>query len=134
MSSPFCTASTIGARSSSGIDSPVQGLLSSIGGMDNCGLSGAGRGATSFKETVVSRPFLKRMCAYCGVAWIRSASSTKGSYLLWRTCLRINTVPGELSHEGTDIPRTERLEKFRKRSWGVVFVAVQSRERMECKT
>ena len=45
---------------------------------------------------------------------MRSASSTTGSYLLDLLCLRTNTVDEELSHEGAEIPKAERLWKQRK--------------------
>ena len=40
---------------------------------------------------------------------MRSASSTTGSYLLDLLCLRTSTVDEELSQEGAEIPKAERL-------------------------
>ena len=62
---------------------------------------------------------------------MRSASSTTGSYLLDLLCLRTSTVDEELSQEGAEIPKAERLWKQRKRSCGVEFVVVQNRDRTE---
>ena len=65
---------------------------------------------------------------------MRSASSTTGSYLLALLCLHTNTVDEELSQEGAEIPKAERLWKQRKHSCGVEFVVVQSRDQTEWST
>ena len=42
--------------------------------------------------------------------------------------------PGVPSHEGTELPEDDLRGKPRKRSWGVSFVVVHIRERIECNT
>ena len=41
---------------------------------------------------------------------------------------------GEDIQEGTEVSRVERRLNVKNRSWGVVLVAVHSKERMECNT
>ena len=65
---------------------------------------------------------------------MRLASPTTRSYLLDLLCLRTSTVDEELSQEGAEIPKAERLWKQKKRSCGVEFVVVQSRDRTDGST
>ena len=92
------------------------------------------KGATSRNETMTSRPFCNLTRAWVGEAWMSSTSSTRKLFLLVRTW-RFNKIgPGEDSQDGTDVPRVKRQLNVKNRSWGVVLVAVHSKERMECNT
>ena len=55
----------------------------------------------SLIETVLSRPFDNFTCAYWGLAWRSSASSTSELYLLFWTCFLTNILPCSLIWEGT---------------------------------
>ena len=55
----------------------------------------------SLIEAVLSRSFYNFTCAYWGLTWRSSASSTSELYLLLRTCFLTNILPGLLNREGT---------------------------------
>ena len=91
-----------------------------------------GQGARSETETVTSLPLLSRTFAKLGLASSSSTSSTKGSclFLIKR---QSNISPGCINQLGRVRPTMLRLSKPRKRSCGVAFVALQNKDRTECK-
>ena len=91
-----------------------------------------GQGARFETETVISLPLLSQTFAKLGLASSSSNSSTKGS-CLFLTKRRSNTGPGFTNQLGRVRLTMLRLSKPRKRSCGVAFVAVQSKDRTECK-
>lgn len=91
--------------------------------------SGIPLGANCRRDTVDSDPSFLRIWAYCGLASSNSTSSTGSSYLLVLTFLLASTGPG-VNQDGKETPLVERRGWLKNRSWGVEFVAVQSRERI----
>ena len=108
-----------------------EGRFESVGGM---GSGDLGRGARSLSETVSSLPHGYLTFALVGFTETSSTSETSGSYFDLLTCRRTRTGPVSVSHEGRVFSRIARRSKDTKRSWGVVFVAVQSRDRWQSKT
>ena len=98
------------------------------------GQGGDGHGDNSFRDTVDSLPSGYRMCAYAGFTLVNSTSSTSGSFLLLRTNRLSITLPGADNQVGKEDPQGERRWNPKNLSWGVVFVAVESKDLIECST
>ena len=95
---------------------------------------GGGHGDKSFGDTVDSLPYGYRMCAYAGFTLVNSTSSTSGSFLLFRTNRLSITLPGADNQVGKEDPQGERRCNPKNLSWGVVFVAVESKDLIEGST
>ena len=71
------------------------------------------------------------MCAYAGFTLVNSMS---GSFLLLRTNRLRITLLGADNQVGKVDPQGERHWNPKNLSWGVVFVAVESKDLIECST
>ena len=98
------------------------------------GQGGDGHGDKSFRDTADSLPSGYRMCAYAGFTLVNSTSSTSGSFLLLRTNRLSITLPGVDNQVGKEDPQGERRWNPNNLSCGVVFVAVESKDLIECST
>ena len=91
-----------------------------------------GQSARTETETVSSLQFFSQTLTELGLASSSSTSSTNG-LCLFLTKRRCNTGPSCINQLGRVESTMLRLFKPRKRSCGVAFAAVQSKDRTECK-
>ena len=108
------------------------GRLYSGDGQGRDGQGRDGHGDKSFRDTVGSLPSGYRMCTYTGFTLVNS--STSGSFLLLRTnrlSIALSVADNQVCKED---PQGERRWNPKNLSWGVVFVAVESKDLIECST
>ena len=98
-------------------------------GRDGRLYSGDGHGYKYFRYTVDSLPSVYRMCAYAGFTLVNSTS-----FLLFRTNRLSITLPGADNLVCKEDPQGERPWNPKNHSWGVVSVAVESKDLIECST